>query len=57
MTRIKLSPEALQVESFQTAQEAGERSPAHAFATQQCTRTTCDSCLDNCTIQITCIDC
>jgi hypothetical protein len=57
MTRIKLCTEALRVESFQTAQDAITTGAAHAFATQQCSRGTCDSCLDNCTIQITCIDC
>lgn len=57
MTRMKLSPEALRVESFPTAPGTGQAAAAHALATLQCTRTTCDSCLDNCTIQITCIDC
>lgn len=57
MTRMKLSTEALQVQSFPTAPAANARGAAHALATLQCSGATCDSCLDNCTIQITCIDC
>lgn len=57
MTRMKLGTEALQVESFPTAFAASARGAAHALATLQCSGATCDSCLDNCTLQITCIDC
>jgi hypothetical protein len=57
MTRLKLRPEALRVETFHTAQGAVERGAVHVLATLQCSGATCDSCLDSCTIQITCIDC
>jgi hypothetical protein len=52
MTKMKLSPDALRVESFETAKATGEQGTVHAHASFGCTRFSCNTCNDSCTCPI-----